>query len=254
MASNKAGTQSGLICSWMWGAVATAACLACVWVMALVRDGGREGTSGPRLVCHSVNLLPATITSDRLDQEQGLKIRQWLKSRMWTVPTHAFSIWTKHVTFLVCFFPLHLLVCSVVCLDWWPGIKPVLPFLAGSTMTSCPFFWLQRLLLSCVYACHRVLGCLLTSRSPSVPFVCVCVVLCSSVEPAVCVRCTWLTCSRRAGCQQKPHHFTSPLSDSHPCQEDCLSGLKTHTECTAGSSVTEVCVFCAYERPFVPSL
>lgn len=84
--------------------------------------------------------------------------------------------------------------------------------------------------------------------------VCVCVVLCSSVEPAVCVRCTWLTCSRRAGCQQKPHHFTSPLSDSHPCQEDCFSGLKTHTGCTAGSSVTKVCVFCVYERPFVPSL
>lgn len=94
---------------------------------------------------------------------------------------------------------------------------------------------------------HHVLACLLTSLSSSLPFVCVCLfLLCSSVEPAVCVCCTWLTCSRRAGCQQKPHHFTSPLSTLHHCQEDCLSTSKTHTGCTAGSSATEVvlCFVC----------
>lgn len=74
MTSNKAGTQRALICSSMRGAVETAACLACVWVTELVRDGGREGTSGPQLVCHSLNLLPAAITSDRPGQDQGLII------------------------------------------------------------------------------------------------------------------------------------------------------------------------------------
>lgn len=40
-------------------------CLACVCVTAVQRDGGGEGTSGPQLVCHSLNLLPAAITDDR---------------------------------------------------------------------------------------------------------------------------------------------------------------------------------------------
>lgn len=60
----------------------------------------------------------------------------------------------------------------------------------------------------------------------------------------MCVCCTWLTCSRRAGCQPKPHHFTSPLSALHHCQEDCLSTSKKHTGCTAGSSATGV-VLCS---------
>lgn len=74
MTSNKAGTQSGLICSWMREARETAACLACVWVTELVRDGGWEGTSGPQLVYHSLSLLPAAITSGRLGQDQGLVV------------------------------------------------------------------------------------------------------------------------------------------------------------------------------------
>lgn len=90
MTSNKAGTQSGLICSWMREAVETAACLACVWLTELVRDGEWEGTSGPRLVCHSLNLLPAAITSGRLGQDQGLIVCLWVKSAMWTVPTRGF--------------------------------------------------------------------------------------------------------------------------------------------------------------------
>lgn len=60
----------------------------------------------------------------------------------------------------------------------------------------------------------------------------------------VCVYSTWLTCSRRAGCQQQPHHFTSTLSDPHHCQEDCMSASKyTDTGCTARSLLVEVRVY-----------
>lgn len=40
-------------------------CLACVCVTEVQTDGGGEGTCGPQLVCHSLNLLPAAITADR---------------------------------------------------------------------------------------------------------------------------------------------------------------------------------------------
>lgn len=125
MTSNKAGTQRGLICSWMREAVGRAACLACVWVTELVRDGGREGTSGPQLVCHSLSLLPAAITSDRLGQDRGLIICLWLKSKMWTVPTHGF--------YDTCVIPHpsepNMSDCCILststglltCLDWWWG-------------------------------------------------------------------------------------------------------------------------------------
>lgn len=47
---------------------------------------------------------------------------------------------------------------------------------------------------------------------------------------SVCVYSTWLTCSRRAGCQQWPHHFTSTQSDTHHCQEDYVSTSQIHTQ------------------------
>lgn len=115
MTSNKAGTQSGLICSWMQEAMETAACLACVWVTELVRDGGWESTSGPQLVCHSLNLLPAAITSGRLSQDQGLnslslsevgELDCTHERILWHVSDFA-SIWTKHVRLLMCFFHVH---------------------------------------------------------------------------------------------------------------------------------------------------
>lgn len=49
----------------MWEAVATVACLACVCVAEVVEGWRRRGTSGTQLVCHSLSLLPATITTDR---------------------------------------------------------------------------------------------------------------------------------------------------------------------------------------------
>lgn len=129
MTSNKAGTRSGLICSWMREAVETAACLACVWVTELVRDGGWEGTSGPQLVCHSLNLLPAAITSGRLGQDQGLIVLLRVKSALWTVATDSLTCawFLIHLnqtcqTVDVVFFP-HPLVCSLVCLFWRGGVK-----------------------------------------------------------------------------------------------------------------------------------
>lgn len=49
-------------------------CLACVCVTEVQRDGGGEGTSGPQLVCHSLNLLPAAITADRQGHARQLII------------------------------------------------------------------------------------------------------------------------------------------------------------------------------------
>lgn len=43
MTSNRAGAQSGLICSWMWEAVETVACLACVCVAEVVEGWRRRG-------------------------------------------------------------------------------------------------------------------------------------------------------------------------------------------------------------------
>lgn len=62
-----------------------------------------------------------------------------------------------------------------------------------------------------------------------------------SVKPAVCVYSTWLTCFRRAGSQQQPHHFTSTLSDPHHCQEDCKSTSEfPDAVCTARSLSVQV--------------
>lgn len=64
--------------------------------------------------------------------------------------------------------------------------------------------------------------------------------LCSSVKPAVCVYSTWFTCSRRAGCQQQPRHFTFTLLDPNRCQEVRTSTIRcTDTGRTAGSSSVE---------------
>ncbi|KAI4810840.1 hypothetical protein KUCAC02_013768, partial [Chaenocephalus aceratus] len=61
-----------------------------------------------------------------------------------------------------------------------------------------------------------------------------------SVKPAVCVYSTWFTCSRRAGCQQQPRHFTFTLLDPNRCQEVRTSTIRcTDTGRTAGSSSVE---------------
>lgn len=121
-------------------------------------------------------------------------------------------------------------------------------------MSSCPSFWLQLLSFPippcktpypCVYACQCVLERLFTFLSPFLLFMCAShpsLQLCET--SCVCVYSTWLTCSRRAGCQQQSHHFTSTLSDPHHCQEDCMSASKyTDTGCTAKSLLVEVRVY-----------
>ncbi|TNN57701.1 hypothetical protein EYF80_032069 [Liparis tanakae] len=50
------------------------------------RDGGGEGTSEPQLVCHSLDLLPAAITTDSPRYDQGLIVS--LRLKPWTLPTH----------------------------------------------------------------------------------------------------------------------------------------------------------------------
>lgn len=75
----------------------------------------RESTSGPQLVCHSLNLLPAAITSGRLSQDQGLNSLSLSEVSeldctheriLWHVSDFS-SIWTKHVRLLMCFFHVH---------------------------------------------------------------------------------------------------------------------------------------------------
>lgn len=134
-------------------------------------------------------------------------------------------------------------------------IKPVLLFHVGSTIELSIFLIPAFAFILCVYLSPCV------SLSPDIPlsflgFLFVCLfLLCSSVEPAVRVCCTWLTCSRRAGCQQKPHHFASPLSALHRCQEDCLSTSKnTHWMHSWVIRNWSCVVFCVHERPFVPRL
>lgn len=129
MTSNGTGAQSGLICSWMWEAVETVACLACVCVTEVLRDGGGEGTSGPQLVCHSLNLLPAAITADRLGHDHRLIISRRLKSRLWTLLVHRYpdtvsaslSIWAKVVSLLLS-LPSSMLAC-LLNLNSWQAIK-----------------------------------------------------------------------------------------------------------------------------------
>lgn len=78
---------------------------------------------------------------------------------------------------------------------------------------------------------------------PCPHFLCMCMSR-PSVKPAVCVYSTWLTCSRRAGSQQQPRHFTSTLSDPHHCQEDCKSASEfPDAGCTARSLSVEVGVY-----------
>lgn len=96
----------------------------------------------------------------------------------------------------------------------------------------------------------------------SLSFVCVCLSrpslqLCET--SCVCVYSTWFTCSRRAGCQLQPHHFTSSQSDLYHCQKDGMSTpnmqmLHSWVTFSCGSCVW-VCVHCvAHVGPFVPSL
>lgn len=91
---------------------------------------------------------------------------------------------------------------------------------------------------------------------PCPHFPCMCVSR-PSVKPAVCTYSTWLTCSRRAGSQQQPRHFTSTLSDPHHCQEDCKSASEfPDGGRTARSLPVEVgvCGFvCMWSNLFHPS-
>lgn len=174
------GPRAGSFAAECGGAAETAACLACVWVTESVRDGGREGTSGPQLVCHSRNLLPAAITSDRPGQDQGLIICHWLNSWKWTCTvahvlwhvSDSLSTWTRHVTWLVCLLPTStgLLTCLS---RFVTRNKTSSPFPRGQSSDELSIVLITTWLLSCVYACHLVLDCLLTSRSPSMPLVCV---------------------------------------------------------------------------------
>lgn len=200
MTSNRTGAQSGLICSWMWDAVETVACLACVCVTEVLRDGGGEGTSGPQLVCHSLNLLPAAITADRLGHDHRLIISRRLKSRLRTL--------------LVCRYPDT--VSASLCI--WGKVVSLFLSLPYS-MLSCP------LNLNSWQAIQIWRNCSFPHSSHSVcvpyPF------LQPSGSSYVCVYSTWLTCFRRAGCKQQSHHFTSSLSDQHHRQEDCTSARNT---------------------------
>lgn len=83
------------------------------------RDRGGEGTSGPQLVCHSLNLLPAAITTDKLGRDQGLIVSLWLKLRKWT-PTQ-----------------------QSACLADWAKVVSLFHWLYISCSSICPFFWLQ---------------------------------------------------------------------------------------------------------------
>lgn len=59
-----AGPEAGSFAAECGEAAETLTCLACVCVAEVQRDGGGEGTSGPQLVSHSLNLLPAAIPAD----------------------------------------------------------------------------------------------------------------------------------------------------------------------------------------------
>lgn len=59
-----AGPKAGSFAAECGEAAETLTCLACVCVAEVQRDGGGEGTSGPQLVSHSLNLLPAAIPAD----------------------------------------------------------------------------------------------------------------------------------------------------------------------------------------------
>lgn len=83
------------------------------------RDRGGEGTSGPQLVCHSLNLLPAAITTDKLGRDQGLIVSLWLKLRKWT-PTQQSACFTD-----------------------WAKVVSLFHWLYISCSSICPFFWLQ---------------------------------------------------------------------------------------------------------------
>lgn len=68
------GPKAGSFAAECREAVEMLTCLACVCVTEVQRDGGGEGTSGPQLVCHSLNLLPAAITADRRGHARQLII------------------------------------------------------------------------------------------------------------------------------------------------------------------------------------
>lgn len=68
------GPKAGSFAAECGEAAETLTCLACVCVAEVQRDGGGEGTSGPQLVCHSLNLLPAAITADRRGHARRLII------------------------------------------------------------------------------------------------------------------------------------------------------------------------------------
>lgn len=245
------GPRAGSFAAECGGAAETAACLACVWVTELVRDGGREGTSGPQLVCQS---QPSTCCyhfwqtgpgpgTNNLSLTEIMKVDCTYAHILWHV-SDSLSIWTKHVTWLVCLFPTST------------GLLTCLSRFVTRNKTSSPFPRRQSsdelsIVLITTWAlilCVRMSPCVRLSLDIPLSFhaFSVCVVLSSSVEPAVCICCTWLTCSRRAGCQQKPHHFTSPLSASHPCQEDCLSALKTHRVHSWDICDWSLCVLCTW--------
>lgn len=120
-----------------------------------------------------------------------------------------------------------------------------------------PSFWLQLVHFPCCLtpysymdACRHEYFFLHAPHSFSLVSV-FCIPLPCLVKPAVCVYFTWLTSSRRAGCQQSYCHFKSTLTDSCSYQEDYLSVAFTGHGCTARQWV---CVHVLHAKSFVPSL
>lgn len=162
------------------------------------RDGGGEGTSGPQLVCHSPNPIPAAITTDRLGHDWGLMVSLPEVKAVGSANAPLFY-------YLVCLF-VHLsqgcqLGSHVVCL-MHPSICLITNLSFPCCLTPCSY----------VHACQCASVSIHAAHCFS-PYVCF-IHLCCSVKPAACVYFTWLTCSRRAACQQQSLHFSSTLTDS----------------------------------------
>lgn len=138
MTSNKAGAQCWLICSWMWEAMETVACLACVCVTEVVRDRD-ERVPVDHSWCATVSTFYLLLSHLMVWAMTRDNLSLWQKLRVWTsfqyiVPAVIPSclpvcsliypnLWIKMP--VDCTFQHNAELCSIIC----PWTKPVPPTL-----------------------------------------------------------------------------------------------------------------------------